>query len=280
MFNMIKMDLARMFKSKSMFVIGIIFAAMIFSTSFLLKTISEDEKMSQLMEQSQEAASDNTDVGISVSIVPEEDGKVSVLNDLYGNTNGKVMILFMVIFTVIYSSADYTSGFIKNIAGQVKNRGMLVVSKAVCLFIYTVIFFAFYLLVQIISDGVILGYFKIGDVGDLFSYLGVELLLHYAIVILVMSLTIIIRNNLISMIVSVCMCMNLFTLMYNGIDKIISKAGIDDFSILKYTLTGNVSLLLPGAEAGDNVRCIVMSLIFGLAFLIIGSIVFKKRDVV
>ena len=169
MFNMVKMDLMRMFKSKSIFIIGIIFALMIFATSAMLKTIYEDEKLSQLIEQSEQSADDNTNVGMSISIAPGADGKISILDDLYGNTSGKLMALFMVIFTVIYASADYTSGFVKNIAGQVKNRGMLVVSKAICLFVYTLIFFLFYILVQIISDGAILGYFKLGDTGKLLS---------------------------------------------------------------------------------------------------------------
>lgn len=280
MFNMIKMDLYRMFRSKSLYIIGIIFVAIIFSTSAMVKFMTQDEKMSQMIEQAQSSTEDKQNVGMSISINPTSDGKVSVLDDLYGNVSGKAIALFLVIFTVIYASADYTSGYIKNIAGQVRNRAMLIGSKAVCLFIYTVMFFIVYVGIQTLSDTLILGYFKFGNVSRFFTYLGVELLLHYAMVLLVMTITVIIRNNLISMIISVCLCMNVFTLIYNAVDKLIEKIGVKDFSVFEYTLTGNITSMLPAANTDDIVRCVVVSIIFGVLFVAAGSIVFKKRDVV
>ena len=63
---------------------------------------------------------------------------VSVFDLFYGNIKGKFLALFMVIFAVLYSTADMTSGFIKNIAGQVRDRRGLVFAKGVSLFVYTV----------------------------------------------------------------------------------------------------------------------------------------------
>lgn len=280
MFNMIKMDVYRMFRTRSFYVIGIIFMVMIVATSAVVKVMSEDENMSQIMEQAQDVGDSSTNIGMSVSITPNEDGKVSIVDDLYGNTSGKLLALFLVIFTVLYASADYTSGYIKNIAGQVKSRVMMVASKAVCLLLYTILFFGGYVVVQIVSDRLILGYFNLGKAGELFSYLGIELLLHYALVLLVMSLTIIIRNNLISMIISVCLCMNVFSLIYSGIDWLVRKMGINDVSVFKYSLTGNISAYLPTGTADDRIRCIAVAAVFGIVCLAAGSAVFRKRDVV
>lgn len=280
MFNMIKMDMFRMFKSRSMLVIGIIFAVMTVSTSIMLKVVYEDENLSQIVEETKETQENDASVGMSINIVPGEEGKITILDEIYGNIGGMLLALFLVIFTVLYSSADYTSGYIKNIAGQVKNRSMLVFSKAICLFVYTVVLFIFYVAVQTISDTVVSGYFNLGNASKLFSYIGVQFILHYALALLVMCITLLIRNNLISMIIAVCLSLNVFTMIYGLFDKIVSNIGIKDFAVSEYTLTGNIVSLLPGFDAKDAVRCIITACVFGVAFLLIGSTVSRKRDVV
>ena len=53
--------------------------------------------------------------------VPTEPGQKATLYDMfYANTQGKVEAIFIVIFAVLFATADIRSGYIKNIGGTVQ----------------------------------------------------------------------------------------------------------------------------------------------------------------
>lgn len=279
MFNMVKMDLYRMFNSKSLYIIGIIMACLIFLTTGLLKMEFDSYEMKS-DKQIHAVNEDNVNLGMSVFVEPDEDGEVTVLNDFFANVSAKFLALFLVIFTVIFSTADYTSGYIKNIAGQVNDRSIFILSKAVSLFIYTIISVFWFLFIQILAHLIILGYVKLGDIRDLVSYVSLQILLNYAFLIIVMIISIILRNNLISMIIAICLCMNVMVILYNAIDKLLEKIGLDNFTVVKCTITGRISMLEVGGSVRENILSIAVSVIFIIVSMFIGIFVFKKRDIV
>ncbi len=279
MFNMVKMDLYRMFNSKSLYIIGIIMACLIFLTTGLLK-MEFDSYERKSDKQIHAVNEDNVNLGMSVFVEPDEDGEVTVLNDFFANVSAKFLALFLVIFTVIFSTADYTSGYIKNIAGQVNDRSIFILSKAVSLFIYTIISVFWFLFIQILAHLIILGYVKLGDIRDLVSYVSLQILLNYAFLIIVMIISIILRNNLISMIIAICLCMNVMVILYNAIDKLLEKIGLDNFTVVKCTITGRISMLEVGGSVRENILSIAVSVIFIIVSMFIGIFVFKKRDIV
>lgn len=90
--------------------------------------------------------------------------------------------MFMIIFTILYSTADVTSGFVKNIAGQVKNRGLIVCAKAVCLFLYTVLTMMLFFIVQAVANKLFFHEVILGDkraFAALFS--SFQTILHFAL---------------------------------------------------------------------------------------------------
>ena len=81
------------------------------------------------------------------------------------------------------------------------------------------------------------------------------------------------------MILSVCLCMNVLVLLYTLLDKLVEKLGIEDFQIIKYTLTGKISMLpmeLTGNEAGNAA---LLAVFLGGMAVGVACLVFKKRDV-
>lgn len=128
MLNIIKMDLYRMLKTKSMYVIWIVLAAILLITTSLCKTDYElsTEKDAMKQEQVTEPTVDNINVGMMVTLPTEPGEKVTVYDIFFANSQGKLYALLLVIFTVLFSTADISSGYIKNIGGQVRNRGTLI----------------------------------------------------------------------------------------------------------------------------------------------------------
>lgn len=283
MLNMIRMELYRMFKTKSLYVIWLVLAAGILFTTGLsadeMKTYTMEEKQEMYEYATGQQKSDTVNLGMDVTVPTKPGDTVSVFDLFYGNIKGKFLALFMVIFAVLYSTADMTSGFIKNIAGQVRDRRGLVFAKGVSLFVYTVLTMLIFIGIQTISNALFFDELVFGPVKEFLQYAGIQTLLHFALLIIVMCIAIVLRNNVISMMLSVCLCMNVLVIFYSFLDNLIAKAHIKNFHVLEYTVTGNISFLETNVTAKMAVTALAVSIAFVIVMIEVCSTVFKKRDI-
>lgn len=283
MLNMIRMELHRMFKTKSLYVIWLVLAAGILFTTGLsadeMKTYTMEEKQEMYEYATGQQKSDTVNLGMDVTVPTKPGDTVSVFDLFYGNIKGKFLALFMVIFAVLYSTADMTSGFIKNIAGQVRDRRGLVFAKGVSLFVYTVLTMLIFTGIQTISNALFFDELVFGPVKEFLQYAGIQTLLHFALLIIVMCIAIVLRNNVISMMLSVCLCMNVLVIFYSFLDNLIAKAHIKNFHVLEYTVTGNISFLETNVTAKMAVTALAVSIAFVIVMIEVCSTVFKKRDI-
>lgn len=283
MLNMIRMELYRMFKTKSLYVIWLVLAAGILFTTGLsadeMKTYTMEEKQEMYEYATGQQKSDTVNLGMDVTVPTKPGDTVSVFDLFYGNIKGKFLALFMVIFAVLYSTADMTSGFIKNVAGQVRDRRGLVFAKGVSLFVYTVLTMLIFTGIQTISNALFFDELVFGPVKEFLQYAGIQTLLHFALLIIVMCIAIVLRNNVISMMLSVCLCMNVLVIFYSFLDNLIAKAHIKNFHVLEYTVTGNISFLETNVTAKMAVTALAVSIAFVIVMIEVCSTVFKKRDI-
>lgn len=284
MLNCIKMDLYRMFRMKSFFVIGFALLIGVFFTTFM--SVQDYNMMKEELEKNpqgyeQEITSDEEPVnlGMDVTLPTRAGDLVTVYDQIYANLHGKFIALFMVIFAVLFSTSDLSSGYIKNIGGQMKNRGNLILSKAVALLIYTVMTMLFYLIVQIVAQAVCFRNLNMGPLKEVMIYTTIQTLLHYTLLLICMAITIITRSKVFSMTFAVLFCMNVMVILYSTIDKVIAKLGFEDFNLIRYTVTGRMSLLdiSPSAEACR--LAVLIAALFGVAATVLTSQIFRKRDV-
>ena len=283
MLNMIRMELYRMFKTKSLYVIWLVLAAGILFTTGLsadeMKTYTMEEKQEMYEYATGQQKSDTVNLGMDVTVPTKPGDTVSVFDLFYGNIKGKFLALFMVIFAVLYSTADMTSGFIKNIAGQVRDRRRLVFAKGVSLFVYRVLTMLIFTGIQTVSNALFFDEFVFGPVKEFLQYAGIQTLLHFAFLMIVMCIAIVLRNNVISMMLSVCLCMNVLVIFYSFLDNMIAKAHIKNFHVLEYTVTGNISFLETNVTAKMAVTALAVSIAFVIVMIEVCSTVFKKRDI-
>lgn len=283
MLNMIRMELYRMFKTKSLYVIWLVLAAEILFTTGLsadeMKTYTMEEKQEMYEYATGQQKSDTVNLGMDVTVPTKPGDTVSVFDLFYGNIKGKFLALFMVIFAVLYSTADMTSGFVKNIAGQVRDRRGLVFAKGVSLFVYTVLTMLIFTGIQTISNALFFDELVFGPVKEFLQYAGIQTLLYFALLIIVMCIAIVLRNNVISMMLSVCLCMNVLVIFYSFLDNLIAKAHIKNFHVLEYTVTGNISFLETNVTAKMAVTALAVSIAFVIVMIEVCSTVFKKRDI-
>ena len=281
MLNIIKMDLYRMFKTKSMYVIWIVLAAILLITTSLCKTDYEllNEKDAMKQEQVTEPTVDNINVGMMVTLPTEPGEKVTVFDIFFANSQGKFYALFLVIFAVLFSTADISSGYIKNIGGQVGNRGSLIFSRSIALSVFTVLTMTGAFLFQAAANCIVFGELEWGNTKAILSYFVTELALHYALVLICMAIAIILKNNVISMVIAVCLTMNVMTIVYGVVNSAIQKIGIQNFQIYKYTITGKLSLLPMNPSGNECLAAFGVAMVFIVIMISVSSVVFQKRDI-
>ena len=281
MLNIIKMDLYRMLKTKSMYVIWIVLAAILLITTSLCKTDYEllNEKDAMKQEQVTEPTVDNINVGMMVTLPTEPGEKVTVFDIFFANSQGKFYALFLVIFAVLFSTADISSGYIKNIGGQVGNRGSLIFSRSIALSVFSVLTMTGAFLFQAAANCIVFGELEWGNTKAILSYFVAELALHYALVLICMAIAIILKNNVISMVIAVCLTMNVMTIVYGVVNSVIQKIGIQNFQIYKYTITGKLSLLPMNPSGNECLAAFGVAIVFIVMMISVSSVVFQKRDI-
>lgn len=275
MFNMVRMDLYRMFRTKALYVIWIVMAlTMLLTTALSLMA----QEMPEPQEYIQQETEENVNLGMSVSLPTLPGEQITVLDEVYANTTAKFTALFLVIFAVLFATADINSGYVKNIGGQVPNRGALFLSKTAAMLVFTALTMIGYVLLQALFCRICFGYLVWGNISALLWYLGIQILLHYALTLICMAIAVVLRNNVFSMIIVICLCGGISALIYGLIDNLMHKLGVQDFQIMKYTVTGQIAMVPLEPSSDDILTPAVISVAFLLAMSFIGSTVFAKKD--
>ena len=270
----------RLQKERNMTICIVLAAALLFTT-ILCKTDYEilNEADAVQQEQVAELTTENINVGMMVTLPTEPGEKVTVFDIFFGNSQGKFYALFLVIFAVLFSTADISSGYIKNVGGQVQSRGALVISRAIALAVFTIMTLAGVFVFQAVANGIIFGYLEWGDARAILLYFATEVVLHYALVLICMTIAVTLKNNVISMVIAVCLTMNVMTIVYGLVNNAIQKMGIQNFQIYEYTITGKLSLLPMNPGGKECLAAFGVALAFIVATIVAGSVVFQKRDI-
>lgn len=296
MFNAIRMDVYRLFKTKSTYIILVIMIALSVMGTGLMSVMTEmtgaesqqvqTEQMSDNADYAGEDDQFNEDtegaqsqLSVSVSESDPDENDNSVLSFAMSDIAGLQAGLFIIIFTVLFSMADINSGFIKSIGGQVKGRGVLIVSKMVAIAIFTAIVIIADFLTELIAVNIFFDDAVVGSASEIVRLLSSQFVLNFALAILMMAIAIIIKNNVVSMIIGVCMCSGIFELIFMGINYLMDKIGFSDFDINNILITGKIQNVTIGADAADIGYALLTAAIYIAVSVLAVYNVFKHRDI-
>ena len=296
MFNAIRMDVYRLFKTKSTYIILVIMLAMSVMGTGLMSVMTE-MTVAERQQVQTEQMSDNADyageddqfnedtegaqsqLSVSVSEIDPDENDNSVLSFAMSDISGLQAGLFIIIFTVLFSMADINSGFIKSIGGQVKGRGVLIVSKMAAIAIFTAIVIIADFLTELIAVNIFFDDAVVGSASEIVRLLSSQFVLNFALAVLMMAIAIIIKNNVVSMIIGVCMCSGIFELIFMGINYLMDKIGFSDFDINNILITGKIQNVTIGADAADIGYALLTAAIYIAVSVLAVYNVFKHRDI-
>lgn len=296
MFNAIRMDVYRLFKTKSTYIILVIMLALSVMGTGLMSVMTEMTGAKRQQVQT-EQMSDNADyaveddqfnedtegaqsqLSVSVSEIDPDENDNSVLSFAMSDISGLQAGLFIIIFTVLFSMADINSEFIKSIGGQVKSRGVLIVSKMAAIAIFTAIVIIADFLTELIAVNIFFDDAVVGSASEIVRLLSSQFVLNFALAVLMMAIAMIIKNNVVSMIIGVCMCTGIFELIFMGINYLMDKIGFSDFDINNILITGKIQNVTIGADAADIGYALLTAAIYIAVSVLAVYNVFKHRDI-
>ncbi|MDF9838066.1 MULTISPECIES: ABC transporter permease [unclassified Breznakia] len=253
MFNLIKADLYRLFKTKSYYVVG---AILVFFILTLMYSLGDMINSGITTEQ--------FDYGFDI----HNPQLIDLLYNVFMNT---VLPMIIGIGAAMYVCTDYSSGYIKNIASSVNNKATIALSKFITMIIGVTIYFILMILLTYILGTLFIGNVDIGDVGAILQYTGMSLFLNLVIIALVILAASFLRSSAatITLIVVVVMTAQLG---YQALDQFL---GLD---LAEYSPVMNIGLLTPA-----NTELWGTMLISGAVFMAIyiaGSLVaMEKKDI-
>lgn len=260
MINILKVDLYKMFKAKSFYVIGIILAAFSALNAYAFAKISLDANEELLML-----------INSNFFVV------------FMQNVNS--VVTYVTLFVVLFMVSEFSNGTIKNIATKGYLRESIYFSKLIVGAISTLIYVAvvalsIYLPYIFVLRGHITNEFEMPKyfINSFFIML-LHLLAYISIGLMIASL---VRKSGLSVV-----CLFAFTslipFILDMLDKLLASNFETKFSLSKYFISGSLGYAISQADLSipdkDIVRVILVPICFFVASVAIGVTVFKKRDI-
>ena len=212
-------------------------------------------------------------------------GTSSELNDemnkvhAFGNLiTAPFLTTLMYLSAAHFSYIDISDGYIKNIAGQLANKGNTVISKFVAIAVHNLIF--------MMLDGFASGFagmicykVEMTNIAEGVCTLLIKWVLSLGVTALILLFTNGFKSNVLGYIVTILLAFGATNGLYMGIDVGLHKLGVsNDFSVGDYAaenLFGSVSVI----ENKDVVLGLVVAVIYICLFMWLTVTLFNKKDV-
>lgn len=280
MLNAVKMDICRGLKGKCIYVTLICLAAfLVFSVAMTKEDLRIQAGQEQFMDAASAGEQSAQSIGLYVTAPAKDALSMTAADEIFAHFSSRLIAIFVAVFAALFSLADIHTGFIKNIAGQIKKRHWLVFSKAIAIAVFTAVMTVISAAVILIAQTVVFKGLQWGNIPDLLAYIGAEYLLYTSFGLIIMCISMLIKNSTVSVTLGICLCMNVQLILYGFINNAVSRLGIENFSISDYTVTGNMSLLTMAPEADVLIRAVAVAVCFAAAAVAVTALVFRRRDI-
>lgn len=272
MLNLIKMDFYRLFHSKAIKVGAIVAAIVAFLGMALNLGILEIIKLG--------TSDDPASVADMRILFPIVDWLTGVdFADVVFTGTGFLSLFVSCMVVASFVGAEQSCGYAKNIAGQLSNRGMMVVSKFVVTCFVQLMVLLIYTAISSICAILFFGsYIKGCSIGILIEGVLLRLLLFCAIDAIVLFFCTLTKSHAVAMVIGAIFGVGVTGLAYMGISALLGMVKIS-VNVAEFMPDGINGLISVAGLEGIVVKAIIVAVIFIAGFLTGAIMLFKKRDV-
>ncbi len=263
--NLIRMNLYRFIKTKTVYVILIITALL---AGFLIMDQSSEKPQAlnqEIMQQQNIDAHDTAGMTIGLKIITS----ASMMTVEFVGSG--MILMFIAIFVSLFSNAERAGGFLKNLNACSKSKEQIFLAKVVPIMIFVFMNLCIIPLVSVASG-------LQGD--DIFSkefvsYMAIQWLIHTAYGIFILTLMEITRSLVTGILVGIFTGMGVGVLIVQFVENAFHGSGI----ISEHMLAAMARMIVPDNIVSLMVPALMTGGISLIMYLVIGSLMFKIRDI-
>lgn len=259
MFNIIKADFYKFFKSKTFYVSLIV--ALLFATLFVVATYFGLQEMGQ---------PGGPPVGAPIP--------TNVRGLLFRAIDSNIVIMLIAVMTSIFVSAEYSTGIIKDTVSSGKSRTKIFLSKLIVTGVGAILILLFNVVYQSLFGLLFIEY---GAAFNIAEFWLIAKTLLSAIVVIVAFNTLFATLTTAFKTLGASLASNIGLLMFGGlIFYLISLIGDFFKNISDYWLADNLTAVVANATANTyEFRPLIIALCYLAISTIIGILIFKKQDI-
>lgn len=268
MLNLIKMDTYRLVKSKQ-FKIGLIIS---FAFSFaVVAVIAGIGKLIPLLGEDGESI---------LFLFPYADwfSQVSIFTVILTVTSFlSLMISCMISSNFI--NEEQANGYFKNIAGQVKDKSMLILSKFVTVVMISLAVLIFYVAGSALASVLLLGKTLTFDYPDGFAFtMFTRFVLYLAVNAIIIFLCTLTKSKSLAIAFGLVFGTGITRFAYSIVETFLGILLKVDVSIASFTPDGQAFSITAESTNGDLGKAFAVGVCYIVAFLVFSSLILKKRD--
>lgn len=269
MSNLIKADLFRLFKTKS-YKIGLLISIAI---SFIsIAAIAGICKAIPLFTDPETMA-----FFLAFPYASWAEG-VSIFTVMATSTNF-LSLMVTCMLASIFVNEEQTSGFVKNIAGQTKDKGMLIFSKFIVLAFVALSVILCYMLGSLISGLLFFGgALNFTNAAAFFTVIGVKFLIFLSVNAIILFLCTLTKSKSLAVAVGVVFGSGATMIIYFFASLLITAIVKVDITLSKFTPDGLIFGLGMNSEPAALTKALVVALVYAVVFTGLSVLVMKKRD--
>lgn len=288
MLNVIRMDLHRLFKNKSFYVILFIIAFIAWSNVYYIsKGLNSEDGRGWLSDEPRHTWDlldlPNFPLGLNydISLLVNGTGTVTAFDEASVLLSSSIVLLCTGVFAILFVFSERSSGYMKNIVSCVKRRHFIIISKMIAMSVLILMEFAALLLVTELASLIYVKNLSHGvSLGQL-RYIGLQFLLYIAYTDLILLVMNALKNASVSIILHIFFCWNFGTLLnyfFFHFCASLLKSSLP-LSFLNYAMIPNIILLSGNAPSGICIRAFLVSIAAILFYSMLNIAVIEKRDI-
>lgn len=282
MFNVLKMDLYRMAKSNATWIILLASMLMMFVSIFMTSQDIDYYNSNPIALENLQENGGEINWGIYIgSVNPKwcNGNEISLMDLVAVNIKSKLLLMFLVVFITYFVGSEGRNGFIKNIAGQVRNRSSLILGKFIAIGIFTIVMIVAAVFSTMLGSLIFLGYVNFVGIKQGLIFLVVQILLHIGYGMFILLLFNVTRSSIVTMLSGILIAAGILQVVdailfsiFKGLDS------IEGFSVMKYLTSGNVGVLSINSSNAVYTQAGMIAVCAIVLMTVLSSIIIQRRD--
>lgn len=283
MLNLIRMEISRLIKTKSTF---IIFFAVILSFGVMIGLVDYTTRNMEEIPTSQTIENETYENGTNVYVNIDSE-KMDKLSDsgeefIISGFSQSTYLIFLIVFGSLFFTSPYSHGFVKNFLGMTKNKSSYVFASFITASLYVIISFAIAaILLTLATPHINDGMFVFSDYKRLFKILLVELFSHLSYLSFILLIANITRSSSKTLMVSMLYPTIFFNFLLgmgtNFLNLFINLP--EDFYLGNYLNIGNIIGTSFASTNAELIRSLIVGFVIILISLLASSAIIKKKDI-